>query len=100
MNPDSKASSRATRLSLPQSETHLYKVGQAVRLKGGFSRTAEVYRVNAQLPPSGRTPQYRIQNSKEGFERVATEDKLEPAHATRGDESASLIEKAFGLPRG
>lgn len=67
----------------PRAETpgHRFKIGQKVRLKGGFGRSSlpvEIYQVTGVLPPSGGVPQYRIRNDGERHERVTTEDSLEP----------------------
>lgn len=61
---------------------HRFKVGQKVRLKGGFGRPAppsDIYLVTGTLPSDGGAPQYRIRNDSERHERVTTEDSLEPA---------------------
>jgi hypothetical protein len=72
--------------------THLYNVGQTVRLKSGHGqRSSGLYRIMGTLPPIGDAPQYRIRNDSEGHERVVPEEALEPA-----PEGSSLIEKAFG----
>ncbi len=49
----------------PDAPTHLYAVGQAVRLKGAFMRgpqAAGVYRITGTLPPRGEVPQYRLRS--------------------------------------
>ena len=84
----------------PQRATHLFKVGQAVRLKGGVWRSGDIYRVTATLPPVGDSPQYRIRNDGERFERVATQDNLEHALPSTGGAGASEIEKSFGHGQG
>lgn len=48
-----------------EAATHLFAVGQAVRLKGGFGtfpKTVEIYRITAPLPPRGDSLQYRIRS--------------------------------------
>ncbi|WP_405052316.1 hypothetical protein [Sinorhizobium sp. 8-89] len=41
--------------------THRFTVGQAVRVKGGYRRSAvPAYHITGTLPPSGGSPQYRI----------------------------------------
>jgi hypothetical protein len=80
-------------------ETHLFTIGQAVRLKRGLGeryQSSEIYHITGTLPPRGSSPQYRIRNDKERHERVTTQDNLEPLSASFGGESASLIEKTFG----
>jgi hypothetical protein len=92
-------SRRARRPIHPDAATHLYAVGQAVRLKGGFmqrSGIADIYHVTATLPPTGEFPQYRIRNDDERHERVATQDNLEPVSAASAGEGATLIERTFG----
>ncbi|MBZ9965677.1 hypothetical protein LB561_12160 [Mesorhizobium sp. B292B1B] len=82
--------------------THLFAVGQAVRLKSGigtFPKAAEIYRVTATLPPSGNSPQYRIRSDVELHERVATQDSLEPVDTSPGD-SIALIERIFEHVKG
>jgi hypothetical protein len=77
--------------------THRFTVGQAVRVKGGYRRSAvPVYHITGTLPPSGGSPQYRIRNDDEHHERVTTQDRLEPVRISSADEGATLIEKTFG----
>lgn len=67
-----------------QTEAHHFTIGQLVRLKDGLTRTpatAVTYRVTGVLPPRGDTPQYRIHNGEERYERVTTQDHLEPVDA-------------------
>ena len=83
--------------------THLFAVGQPVRLKGGFGRTfqsADIYRITATLPPRGESPQYRIRNDEERHERVTTQDSLEPVGISPAEEGATLIERTFGYGQG
>ena|SRR5579871_3704987 len=92
-------SRRASRPIRPDTSTHLYEVGQAVRLSGGFmhrSQASGIYRITGTLPPRGESPQYRIRNNDERHERVATQDNLEPANTHPGREGATLIERTFG----
>ncbi len=79
--------------------THLYAVGQAVRLKGAFMRgpqAAGVYRITGTLPPRGEVPQYRLRSNDECHERVATQDEVAPVNASSRSEGAALIERTFG----
>jgi hypothetical protein len=39
--------------------------------------TAEMFRITATLPPRDNSPQYRMRNDEERYERVTTEDNLE-----------------------
>lgn len=80
-----------------QTTPHLFTIGQSVRLKGGFARLAvsgDVYQITATLPPTDGSPQYRIRNQEERYERVTTQDSLEPVDTSVG--GATLIERTFG----
>jgi hypothetical protein len=83
----------------PQSDpaTHLFAVGQAVRLNGGFLRSGTIYQITARLPPIGDSPQYRIRNDDEKFERVARQSELELSNTATDGPTATLVEKSFGL---
>lgn len=77
--------------------THLFAVGQQVRLKAGIGRPAqptEVYLITGTLPPRGNSPQYRIRNDEERHDRVTTQDDLELVIASPA--GPSLIERTFG----
>ena len=81
-----------------EAATHLFTTGQIVRLKGGVplaSQSANTYRITGTLPPRGDSPQYRIRNDDERYERVATQDNLEPVRISPGSPSA-LFEGTFG----
>ena len=83
--------------------THLYTVGQAVRLKGNFGtfpKTAEIYHITGMLPARGDSPQYRIRNDAERYERVTTQDSLEPVRQPSESENATLLERTFGHGQG
>jgi len=89
---------RRTRPVRQEAETHLFTMGQAVRLKGGFGgslKSADIYHITATLPPRGNSPQYRIRNEEERYERVTTQDDLE-AVAMQPSDSVTLIERTFG----
>lgn len=93
------------RSSYPRREapTHLFTVGQAVRLKGGFARgalPADIYHVTGTLPPRGGSLQYRIRNDEERHERVTTQDSLEPIGMSGPGDGATLIERTFGHGQG
>lgn len=97
--------SRNSPVRPPRRETasHLYAVGQSVRLKGGFGRPAQatdLYVITATLPPRGDSPQYRIRNDEERHERVTTQDSLEPVDSSTPGEGATLIERTFGNGQG
>ncbi|MCW2286716.1 hypothetical protein M2323_004485 [Rhodoblastus acidophilus] len=86
----------APRMARRESAPHLYAVGQAVRLKGGFAQRAQakgVYHITRTLPPLGEFPQYRIRNDDETHERLAAQNELEAVNTTGG---ADLISRTFG----
>ena len=59
---------------------HRFAIGQSVRLRGRFGMpldTAETFRITATLPARDNSPQYRMRNDDERYERVTTEDNLE-----------------------
>ena len=80
--------------------THLFSIGQVVRMKSGLpvpaAPTAETYQIVAKLPPSGNSPQYRIRNEAERYERVTTQDKLEAVSTKPAGRGANLMERTFG----
>ena len=81
---------------------HLFAVGQSVRLRGGFGSPtlpAGIYHVTATLPPRGDSLQYRIRNDDERYERVTTQDSLEPVSLSQSS-GATLIERTFGHGQG
>lgn len=78
---------------------HLFVVGQAVRMKGGIGSTtlpSDIYHITATLPPRGTSPQYRIRNDEERYERVTTQDSIEPVRIPQPGDDAALIERTFG----
>jgi hypothetical protein len=82
-----------------EAATHLFAVGQTVRLRSGFGtfpKTAEIYRITGTLPPRANSPQYRIRNDAERHERVTTQDSLEPVDMPPAGDDATLIERTFG----
>ncbi len=89
--------------SPPQnSGSHLFTVGQVVRLKTGrpmrTTRPADTYHITALLPPLGELPQYRIRNDQEKHERLTTQDKIELVTVSQSaQENDLLIAKTFGL---
>lgn len=89
----------AARPARHESPTHLFTIGQAVRLRGGFGKLpqhAEIYRITGTLPPRGDSLQYRIRNDDERHERVTTQDSLEPVDISQSGSGATLIERTFG----
>ena len=90
---------RKTRPIRHEAATHLFATGQIVRLKDGFglqSQSAATYRITAMLPPRGDSLQYRIRNDDELYERVATQDGLEPVRISPAGGSGPLFEATFG----
>ncbi|WP_157014724.1 hypothetical protein [Mesorhizobium xinjiangense] len=82
-----------------EASTHVFAVGQSVRLKSGFGRTAaDIYHITGTLPLRGNSPQYRIRNDGERHERVTTQDDLEPVVISQS--GPSLIERTFGHGQG
>lgn len=89
---------RPTRRDVP---IHLYTVGQAVRMNGGFTRPTlptAVFHITGTLPPHGDSPQYRIRSEDERHERVTTQDYLEPVDVSSA--GPSIIERTFGYGQG
>ncbi|WP_165358082.1 hypothetical protein [Mesorhizobium sp. Pch-S] len=89
---------RLARPARRETLTHLFSVGQAVRLKGNFGtfpKTEDIYHVTGTLPPQGGSPQYRIRNDDERYERVTTQDHLEPVRMAPAEDGATLIERTF-----
>ena len=91
-----------TRPTRPESPTHLFAIGQAVRMKGVKGRYVisaipndAIYHITGTLPPRGDALQYRIRNDDERHERVTTEGSLEPVDPSHSD-TAALIERTFG----
>jgi hypothetical protein len=90
------SSTRLTRPIRREVPTHLFTVGQFVRLKGGFgipSLWADIYRIVATLPPLGNSPQYRIRDYDERHERVATQDTLEPVRTLPAGNNTTHFER-------
>jgi hypothetical protein len=86
-----------------EAATHLYAVGQAVRLKGrfgSFPKTAEIYHITGMLPPREDSPQYRIRSDEERHERVTTQDSLEAVRESPDSENTTLLERTFGHGQG
>jgi hypothetical protein len=86
-----------------EAATHLFTIGQVVRLKSGFgmvSHAADIYHITSTLPPRGDSPQYRIRNDDERHERVVTQDSLEPAGISQSGDGETLIERTFGHGQG
>lgn len=91
---------RAARMAREDGVAHLFAVGQAVRLKGGFaqpSRAPGIYHVTRTLPPRGGSPQYHIRNEDERHERLASQDELEAVNASSdGEGGGNLMARTFG----
>lgn len=87
-----------TQRRLPEAPTHLFGIGQMVRMKSWFGtspETPELFRITGTLPVRDNAFQYRIRSDDERHERVAPEDSLEPVDklSTKG---TTLIERTFG----
>lgn len=94
--PDTKRDARPT---YREAETHVFAIGQAVRLKGGFRQPAllaGIFRITALLPATEGQPQYRIRNDDERHERVTTQDNLEPVRKPSAGQGTGLAEQTFG----
>lgn len=91
------------RRSEPQPASHLFHVGQAVRMNSRFGTspaTPDLYHVTATLPPRNNSPQYRIRSNEERHERVVTEDTLEAADSQTSGDGTNLIERTYGHGEG
>ena len=92
---------RTARRIRREAPAHMFEVGQAVRLKGGLaSRFQEIFHITGILPPKEGSPQYRIRNQEERYERVTTQDNLEPVDSPPAGSGATLIERTFGHGQG
>jgi len=77
---------------------HHFRLGQAVRLKGGVLRSSEVFIITARLPMNGDSPQYRIRTDNERFERMAIESELEAVNPSPRADGGAFTE-ASATPR-
>jgi len=95
---------RNTRPTRRETASHLFAIGQTVRLKTGFATAlppSRVFHITATLPPKVNSPQYRIRNDEERHERVAIQDDLEPVDmSSAGNEAMTLMERTFGHGQG
>jgi hypothetical protein len=95
---------RNTRPVRREAASHLFAIGQTVRLKTGFATAlppSSIFHITATLPPKMNSPQYRIRNDEERHERVATQDDLEPVDLSgAGNEATTLMERTFGHGQG
>ncbi len=83
--------------------THLFAIGQAVRLRrglGGSTLSSDIYHITATLPPRGDSLQYRIRNDDERHERVITQEGIEPVAESGSGQGSSLLETTFGHGNG
>ncbi|SBW00601.1 conserved hypothetical protein [uncultured Alphaproteobacteria bacterium] len=86
-----------------EAASHMYMVGQVVRMRNDGPRTArsaDIFRITAKLPPNDGLPQYRLRNATERFERVATQDAIEPLTRSRSNSPLSPAERAFEGKKG
>lgn len=74
-------------------ESHIYSVGQSVRLFNAFKETDFVYYITRIVPPSGSSPQYRIRSDVERHERMVTQDDIRPAASLGEAKGRTLIER-------
>ncbi len=88
----------------PNVATHLYHVGQIVRMRrrfGASPKAPELFRITGTLPAVDNSPQYRIRSDSERHDRVTTEDRLEVVIDTlAATEDTTLIERAFNDGQG
>ncbi len=94
---------RNSRANPHEDAKHLFAVGQAVRLRGGFGISAlssDIYHITSTLPARGGSPQYRIRNEEERHERMTTQDSLEAVDTSPGGDRETLIERTFGHGQG
>jgi hypothetical protein len=87
---------RNIRLARREPATHLYAIGETVRMKGSFAKTADIYHITARLPAKGDELQYRIRNDDERHERVTTQGNLEAIGSLPTSKTETLIERTFG----
>lgn len=80
--------------------THLFAIGEIVRMKGSFAKPADIYHITARLPAKGDELQYRIRNDDERHERVTTQGNLEATASLPVSSGASLVERTFGSAQG
>lgn len=81
----------------PDPVRHRFAVGQFVRLNNGFARTltpAAIYQITGMLPARENLLQYRIRSDGEPYERVTSEDDLEPVDLSQTN--SPLLERTFG----
>lgn len=86
--------SMSARYRAPERPAHALAVGQFVKMNGLLGRS-ETYLITGTMPARNNSPQYRIRNDGERYERVATEDVLvlvEPSAASH----EGLIARTFG----
>lgn len=62
--------------------TRLFAIGQCVRLRNGYGNPAQtrdaIYRITGLMPATDISFQYRLRQEGDAFERVATEESLDP----------------------
>jgi len=94
---------RAARPVRRDPETHLFAVGQTVRLKswsGMSGDTGSTFQITATLPSSGDSPQYRIRNDDERHERMTSQDNIELVTQASSGGGTTLLERTFGNGKG
>ena len=78
----SKRLARESR-SFDSAQSHVYVIGQEVRMRSSFRRLPTTFKIIATMPPNGGDLQYRIRSDEENHERVTTQDNLEPVTELR-----------------
>ncbi|WP_332118706.1 hypothetical protein [Azorhizobium caulinodans] len=75
-----------------------FSIGQSVRLLSGYGNPTrkldEVYRITALMPAMDASFQYRLRQDGEAFERMATEESLDPVRIEEPGEGMSPAQSA------
>ncbi|MGF0538818.1 hypothetical protein ACQQ2Q_12540 [Agrobacterium sp. ES01] len=90
---------QARRVRAVDSATHIFAIGETVRMKSSLPMKAEqsaVYQITAQLPVRENLPQYRVRSEDERHERVTTQDMLELVGRAKAKTGSNLMERTFG----
>ena len=92
---------RAKRRAVEEAPRHIFGIGQLVRMSHNApivtnTGASDVSAITAPLPPIGGSPQYRIRNEDERYERVTTQDNLVAASNPAKGGSDGLMERTFG----
>ena len=92
---------RTKRRAVEDAPRHIFAIGQMVRMSDNSpivtnAGASDVYAITATLPPIGGSPQYRIRNEDERYERVTTQDNLVAASNPAKAGNDGLMERTFG----